>query len=1025
MDSLKEVTALNQKVNELHKAGRDEEAILYSKKALELSEKILGKNDPIVATALSDLATLYGTTGRYAEAESLHKSALEIFEKVFGKDHLDVAMSLNNLGHLYQASGRYVEAEPLHKRSLEICEKALGQNHPNVAINLNNLAHLYKTTGGYLEAESSYMRALEIFEKSFGKDHSIVAIGLNNLAALYETAGRYAEAEPLQKRSLEISEKVLGKDHPDVAMNLNNLAALYDATGRYAEAEPLYRRSLEITEKLFGNDHPNVAIRLNNLAWLYRTTGRYAEAEPLYKRSLEIREKVLGRDHPDIAISLNNLAAFYDVTGRYAEAEPLYKRSLEITERVLGKDHLNVAIGLNNLATLYEATDRHAEAEKLHKRSLEIKERVLDKTHPDVAMSLNNLAVLYQTTGRYGEAEPLYKRSLEIREKALGKGHPDVATSLNNIAILFQTTGKQLESHEIRIRGIKIRDKVRENIFLLLSDRQKLNYMEQNKSIINVFINHTAEYLQTNQHAVTNTFDAWLRWKGAVMEAQGRYIDAFTHSEDPEVRKKFEGLTHIRRELARLQLSGPGKMDIEEYKKRLETLESKKESLEGELSRLSKDFSLEKIMGRADAKTISEVLLKKETDSLYFDFAYISSYDFKENKFGEPRYLAFILLPAQEPVIKLIELPDTEGLEDHIRVYLREMNRAKMIGELPRREVLKVEAKAIYELLIKPIESYIKGKKHLYISPDGQLNLIPFEILMSPEGQYLMEDYLITYIAAGRDILRFMDTATAQGEALILADPDYDMGLEEKDRVAKGMGVVETRNARVVSRDAAGLRFDRLPDTKIEADVIEEVLRRDPKIKVRNCQGKQALEEVLLSVKEPKILHLSTHGYFLNDEEIKNPLRMGSKSQEIDKMIDVGIENPMLRSGIVLAGVNVSLREGRDDGMVSADKILGLRLKGTELVVLSACETGVGDVKSGEGVFGLKRSFILSGAKTVVMSLWSVPSRETAELMTLFYMLISEGKSKAEALREAKLKLMEKNPNPFYWGAFVMVGNPN
>jgi CHAT domain-containing protein len=186
----------------------------------------------------------------------------------------------------------------------------------------------------------------------------------------------------------------------------------------------------------------------------------------------------------------------------------------------------------------------------------------------------------------------------------------------------------------------------------------------------------------------------------------------------------------------------------------------------------------------------------------------------------------------------------------------------------------------------------------------------------------------------------------------------------------------------------------------------------------------RALEEILFSVESPRILHLATHGYFLKDEEAKELLSQGFDLQEIEMIPGIGIENPMLRSGIVLAGVNTSLREGRDDGMVSAEKILGLRLKGTEIVVLSACETGVGDVRNGEGVFGLKRAFILSGAKTIVMSLWSVPSKETTELMTRFYTLMSEGKTKAEALGKAKLDMMKKKVNPFYWGAFILVGKP-
>jgi CHAT domain-containing protein len=466
-------------------------------------------------------------------------------------------------------------------------------------------------------------------------------------------------------------------------------------------------------------------------------------------------------------------------------------------------------------------------------------------------------------------------------------------------------------------------------------------------------------------------------------------------------------------------------MNSEEYKKRLEELEKKKEVLEAELTRLSKDFALEKMVGKADTKKISGILLKKEKGSVYIDFALINLYDFKEKKFSKPRYLIFVLLPEKEPLVKLLNLSDAGDVDIHIRNYLEEMKRANEFGEVPRERILKAEAKSLYKLLLKPIEKEIKGKKHLYISPDGNLNLIPFEVLLTPDGKYLMEDYTITYVAAGRDIMRFMDDSVAKGEALIMADPDYDMGLQEKTQAAKAMGFVETRGPAPLSRDAKDMRFKRLPDTKQEAEAIEKCLKESQKVSVRNYQDKNALEEVLLTARNPRILHLATHGYFLKDEEVKPQPKMGFMFQEKERMVDVGIENPMLRSGIALAGANASLKEGRDDGVVSAEKILGLRLKGTDLVVLSACDTGTGEVKSGEGVFGLKRSFILSGAKTVVMSLWSIPSKETTELMTEFYTLMAKGKTKAEALREARLNLMKRKPNPFYWGAFVMVGNPN
>jgi CHAT domain-containing protein len=383
----------------------------------------------------------------------------------------------------------------------------------------------------------------------------------------------------------------------------------------------------------------------------------------------------------------------------------------------------------------------------------------------------------------------------------------------------------------------------------------------------------------------------------------------------------------------------------------------------------------------------------------------------------------FLLAPGRKAIVKLMDIEKADEVDRHIHGYLDEMHKVKLFHEPPNVNVLKKEMKLLYELVIKPIEPYLKGRKQLFISPDGMLNLIPFEIFITSEGKYLMEDFIINYIAAGRDIVRFTDTTVAKGDVIIMADPDYDMGAKMKDQIVREWREAKTTKGDV-SRGISEMNFPRLPDTKEEADNIEKILGERSGQKVRNYQDQKALEEILFSVESPKVLHLATHGYFLKDEEAKEVLGEGFDTEEVENIPTAGIENPMLRSGIVLAGVNTSLKEGRDDGLVSAEKILGLRLKGTDMVVLSACETGVGDVKNGEGVFGLKRAFILSGSKTVVMSLWSVPSKETTELMTHFYKLWSDGKKKAEALRQAKMEMMRKKQSPFYWGAFVMAGKP-
>ncbi|MDP3105470.1 MAG: tetratricopeptide repeat protein [Candidatus Methanoperedens sp.] len=272
------------------------ERALYSeaepmyRRALEINEKLLGKNDSNIATSLNNLAALYKSQGKYDEAEPMYRRALEIFEKSLGKEHPYVATSLNNLAALYYSQGKYDKAEPLYRRALAISEKSLGSDHPDVAISLNNLAELYRVQGKYAEVEPMYRRALEIWEKSLGKEHPYVATSLNNLALLYNSQGKYDEAEPLIRRALAISEKSLGSDHPDVAAPLNNLAELYRVQGKYAEAEPMYRGALEIWEKSLGKNHPNVATVIENLAALLRKTNREAEAQEMEERARGIRK---------------------------------------------------------------------------------------------------------------------------------------------------------------------------------------------------------------------------------------------------------------------------------------------------------------------------------------------------------------------------------------------------------------------------------------------------------------------------------------------------------------------------------------------------------------------------------------------------------------------------------------------------------------------------------------------------------------------------------------------------------------
>jgi len=341
-------------------------------------------------------------------------------------------------------------------------------------------------------------------------------------------------------------------------------------------------------------------------------------------------------------------------------------------------------------------------------------------------------------------------------------------------------------------------------------------------------------------------------------------------------------------------------------------------------------------------------------------------------------------------------------------------------------------------LIFEPLKKGLGKAKELFISPDGNLNLIPFEVLQqTPEGNFLIEDYTFNYLAAGRDVIGFGQIKDKGTKALIIGDPDFNMEKEQKRSTLKKLALTRTKEITKRSSDMRGLNFKRLAATKEEVEKIGAIFG---KRKADVYTGREALEEVLWRTGTPTILHLATHGFFLNDLDLSTLVDEGVRgihvvpldAKQVGKKVK--IENPLLRSGIALAGANNALRFGgteRSDGIVTAEKILSLKLRGTDMVVLSACDTGLGEVKAGEGVYGLRRAFTQAGTRSLVMSMWQVPDQETKELMVEFYKNIRSGKmNRCQALRQAALKQLKTvrarygNANPFFWGAFVFMGEP-
>jgi tetratricopeptide (TPR) repeat protein/CHAT domain-containing protein len=1028
------VLSLNDLGLVYRRQGKYREAEPLYKRALAIREKTLGPEHLDVASSLHVLAVVYRNQDRYTEAEPLCRRSLAIREKALGPDHPDVASVIQELSIIYSEMGKLGEAEQLCKRAIAIREKVLGSEHPDLAMSLMELATIYKSQRKYREAEPLFKRALEIREKALGPDHPAVALSLNNMVILLVDQGRFREAEPLFKRALAIREKALGPEHPDVAMSLNNLAALYLEQAKYGEIEPLLRRAIAIWEKVLGPEHPQVTLSLTNLAILYMEQGRYSEAERLLKRGLEIREKALGPASPAVANSLNNLASLYEKQGKYTEAEPLCKQGLDIREKALGPEHPDVALSLANLADLYVSQHKYSEAEPLHLRALGIWEKDLGPGNPEVARSLDDIANLYAEQERYGEAEPLYKRAHAIIEKVLGSEHRDMAENLMHLARVNCSMGEFDEALENYQKLQTSREYFIEYVFSYASEEQKVRYLEKYPLIDQSLLSFALLHPSTESKRAA--LDMILRGKAAVIHAVAAEKEIAYCSYDEEIRQTAERHSEICGEIAALVLAGTEYLDPEIYRARSETLYSTKDSLETELSTFCSEFKEEMASRRFRIDDIVEALPE---GTVLWEFLRYEPYDFKKagsekERTGPPRYLAITL--DHTGTINLTDLGDAGEIDSLVSLARTKIYKAR--GEVFSPLVTESERSLahvtgeIYERIFVPLEKSIGAANYIFISPDGELNLMPFEILPCPDGEFVVERFRVSYLSSGRDLLSFKKRHEPSDWALLMADPDFELSGEALAR-HREKTVTQPEVLSMLFEPSRGAseclesQFDPLPYSQKEIESVGRTLRKKDDLRVRFYDGGDALEEIVKGMETPpRVFHLATHGYFCGD--------VG----EGEDMAGVKmLENPLLRSGLALAGANRSRERGTEetskgeDGILTAFEVSGLNLVGTELATLSACETGVGEVRNGEGVYGLRRSFQHAGAEAILMSLWKMPDREIYGLMDSFYRNWSEGETKQEALRQSVLKMIrdlrEKygTAHPLLWGGFVLAGNPN
>ncbi|EAY30403.1 tetratricopeptide repeat domain protein [Microscilla marina ATCC 23134] len=810
--------------------------------------------------------------------------------------------------------------------------------------------------------------------------------------------------------------------------------------GLYSKAEALYLENKSVVEKTLGKNHPKYALVLNNLAALYAKMGAYPKVKYLYLESKKIREKTLGKSHPEYATSLNSLAHLYINQGAYQKAAPLYLESKNIMEKTLGKNHPEYAIALNNLAGVYQYMEAYPKAKALYLESKNVIEKTLGKHHPEYAVSLGNLASVYFKAKAYQKAEALYLESKSVVEKTLGKHHPEYAFALNNLANLYQYQRAYKKAVPLYLESIDAKLKELKNNQIILSEKGQKNYLKVNQFYFNHFkgffiyiVTQEKTSLSEKGKLASKLLDLELVLKGWLLNGKQWLLQLIAQkaATDTTLARTYDQYLSLKAQTAKsINLS------LEEKEKRKIDIERNIEQIEALEKQLYKKIGVElNSQIKYDFPSLRQALHDKEAA-------------IEIMKQGT-KYLALITT-ARQAYPQAILL-DAKTLEAQIKTYQRAI-------------LSKAEDKTSYGKFWEEIGKYLQkqGIQKVYISPDGVYNQLNLNTLFNPvTGKYVEEEVDIQMLTTLREVIdaqKQKQRNTTSNLATLFGRPSYELPLANLQKEEKILKAAQPQGGnpsdfhfpptsdKLLKQGKKGLRsgWADLPGTEAEIKAIAAVLGSQRQLKVSTHLGNEALELAVKQVAHPKILHIATHGFFI--ENFKAPTKVqkedvvfdnfsrGGKAPSAAQVAKIAREEPMLRSGIVLAGASTyekaKSKPDIEDGILTAYEASQMDLQGTELVVLSACETGLGEVENGEGVQGLQRAFIVAGAQSVILSLWKVDDNATKLLMNHFYKAwIGDKKSKRAAFRAAQayLRNYEKNGKkiyaaPYYWGAFVMVG---
>ncbi len=903
-----------------------------------------------------------------------------------------------------------------------------------------NTLNIYKKKGVQYFNNNSYVKAVDSFQKAYKLNKQLpnrhgyntsLALIANNLGISYHRLFELKNAEKYYQKALEIN--IEEKNNLAIANNYNNLATVYDDFLEYEKALDFYEKALKIN--IDEHNQTREADNYNNIGYLYIQLGDFNNSIKNFQKSLEIN---LQLDNLENQIqNYLNLAFAYENQGVYYPNKTSFKKALIFSEKALKisddlcknkniKACLSQSTIYNNLGyhfardevfTQMNVVDQNKfnkKAEEDLNKSLEIKKIYLELDDPNFAVTYNNLGLIYLNQGKLSKSDEkarekfleslrFHKKALKIRQMIYGDKHNKTARSYHNIGLTY----KYLKNYKMYYVNIKksfdIFLKERDQHFSMLSNHQKINYINIRKKEIYKLLDASylliEEYKQKGNWAeisklTKEVFEYWINYKGTIFDYENTLSLIYNKTKDSFVKNKISELNNAKRTLAKLyqQDNKIKKLNQENF------ILTQREivRIEQELNSKVRDFKNLKNI------TISNLLKVINENTLYIDYA--------KTDFG---YYFFTLDHENNISYKYIGFDESKQIDKIINIFRDDISKHISTKDSFTDDDIKRTKKLMSKLYHLLFLSDINQTQQILFSLDGLLHFFPFEALYNQkEHKYLIELFDIKYIPSAKEAVRIKENEklTKKSDFIVFSNPDYyadltsltnNINLNNRNNLIESK---TTRSSSICLKNQAS--FDSLEGINTNKTIKTIMIDLFEKKHVSSFTEKNASEKELLRMNNPKILHLATHGFFCKNREVVNPL---------------------LKSGLAFSGANFRVKN-RGEGVVWGLKLAGLNLQNTDLVILSACETGLGVIQEGEGVFSLNKAFIMAGSSNVIMSLWKVNNNYTTNLMEVFYKtyryLSYKDKNNifSKSLRKGKLRGIKQNIHPYFWASFVLNG---